>query len=265
MTQDLTDDLESILDYARERHREVSASGVLQLEMERERTRRSEQARRAEALAKIAHDSACPPEEAELVIQGLLYRTSALDQVRKAVSKGWAQQHRPHPGSKPWILVSGTVGAGKTLSAIWALLRGTLDETGEPWRGERVYVTSREVATLNPNYGPDRERLHALSRATWMVLDDIGYQDAGQDGFLGLAVQHLLNDLHRWRTRVVLGTNLTPQQLDEYIEPPAEAEDGGGPSAQLRLADRLAQLVTPVVTTEDSYRRRSAAPSRGVR
>jgi DNA replication protein DnaC len=246
MNQDVIDDMQEILNAANESYREMVASGELQ--REREAQRRRLFARQVEELSRLASVSQCPPEEAELVIYERLNRTSAMDQMRRAVGHGWAQQERPSPGSKHWVLVSGLTGAGKTLAAVWALLRGTLNAEGSPMRGDRVYVTSEEVAELNAGYGPDKARMRELVGATWLVLDDVGYHDAGSDGYLGNAVQRLLSGRHRWRNRTIVATNLSPAQLREYLEPPSNDE------TTPRLADRLRQLITPIITTDPSLR-----------
>ncbi len=145
-------------------------------------------------------------------------------------------------------MVTGLPGAGKTLASVWALLRGTVDTTGEPLPGDRTYITSKAVADLNAKFGLDRDRLHELATAKWLVLDDVGYHDTGPDGCLGPCVQRLINDRHEKRLRTIITTNLSPPQLSDYVE---YRENGATP----RLPDRLAQLATLIVTTEPSLRR----------
>ncbi|WP_428262806.1 hypothetical protein [Haliangium sp.] len=178
----------------------------------------------------------CP--DLDLVLGGAIRESPALAGLRCAVRRGWA------PGSegddKPWTLLSGNVGTGKSIAALWALTHGTCDERGLAPGGRR-YLRSKRLARLNAAYAPDREQLDELASVRWLVLDDLGWQDAGRDEHLAPAVVDVLEERHLRRRPTILVTNLERRALAEYLGD--------------RLVDRMRQVVTSVVTGDRSMRR----------
>jgi len=75
------------------------------------------------------------------------------------------------PTSVPWLLLTGSVGRGKTLAAAWALLE----------RGAGRYIGARELERISTaRYGDEAETFAALLRTCLLIVDDIGRErDAG--------------------------------------------------------------------------------------
>lgn len=206
-------------------------------------------------LHEMAQASGCPPEESALVIGGQLRQTTVLERVRREVGRGWARAERPPAGAKHWLVLCGLPGTGKSLAAVWALLRGTWDAEGNPISGlrSRMFITSKAVAELNPKFGPDRAKLADLTAVKWLVLDDVGYLDAGDGNCLADSVQRLLTDRHEKRARTIITTNLSTRQLLGY-EHGATGERVPGYAGGDRMSDRLNQLATFIITKDESLR-----------
>lgn len=154
--------------------------------------------------------------------------TLATTPVLEAVS-AWASDQT----ARPWIVLCGPPGRGKTLAAAWWLLRGT-----------GRYVGARELERLRmAAFGQELERYERLLDTAGLVVDDLGREE--QAGRFEQALLDLVDYRRRRGMRTIAIANLTRQQLQARY-----------PDA--RLWSRLEECAT-FVADRGSDLRRSAA------
>lgn len=169
---------------------------------------------------------------------------------REVETSGWVPGKVGVADAKPWLLLAGVAGSGKSVAAFWALTRATL-LNGRIAPGGRRYVRSSAVAAKNLGFSPDKEWLDELAQVRWLVLDDLGWIDKGKDEHLAPSVQYLLDERHARRGRTVITTNLSRAALLPYVGD--------------RVGSRLRQAATLLVAADGDMRRGTQGPGCRVR
>lgn len=177
-----------------------------------------------------------PEEESRIVSSNAIHKTSIMDQVFvETRQNAWGRRGASHP----WMVLSGNVGSGKTIAAIWALARGIpYTETGR-----RCFVESADLLPLNPRFGPHLAQLQKYESARFLIVDDLGQLDTVEGAICEPVQRVLLKRLNR-KLPTCVTTNLTPSQLFSAF----------GQRARERFEDRLRQVWRPLFTTEESFR-----------
>lgn len=177
-----------------------------------------------ESLAKLLPDLlpvATPEEaEAERVGDARRARQSLLDSWNAPVTSGdralliadklkdgdewvsYAHVREWLAGDKPWLLLLGTTGRGKTLAALWAAMK---------LRGK--YVGAREFERIvSARYGDEVDDTRSLMNCHMLVIDD-----AGRERDAAAMTSALLDmvDHRRGRQRSILIANMTPKRFKE--------------------------------------------------
>lgn len=154
----------------------------------------------------------------QALLDGSLLPTPALD----AVSRWLAARQRPV------LVLTGGVGAGKTLAALWALTRVPGD-----------LVPARELARRHDPWGEDRQAgVKPLDlRHRLLVLDDLGTER--EDARFMPALEDVL-DSRQSGVRTLITTNIKPKDI--------RARYGD------RFADRLREVATSVQVETQSMR-----------
>jgi hypothetical protein len=151
-----------------------------------QRDQRKRRANIADSGAKL------PDGVAEQVIAGNIDDTPALTAVHD-----WATDQ----DSPPWLVISGTVGRGKTLACVAAVavLGG-------------VFVRARELSrAFSAKFGDDHELQLRCFSSGFLVIDDLGRETdhVAMQGYL----EDLLDERPNRRHRTVITTNLDAKQF----------------------------------------------------
>jgi DNA replication protein DnaC len=140
--------------------------------------------------------------------------------------------------AKPWSVIAGFMGAGKSVAAGWWLSQA------RSARGEgRVFVAAEDVAVMPLGTVYAEERIARLMSAQALVLDDVGVRDSGPDGKLHPTLQRVLSRRYEHRLRTMCTTNLTEEQWMSYLHEP-------------RLIDRWREIGEFAPTGDGSMRGR---------
>lgn len=140
-------------------------------------------------------------------------------------------------GAKPWAVIAGHMGAGKSVAAGWWLSQV---RTG---RGDgRAYVAAEDVVVLPLGTVHAEERIARIMSAQAIVLDDVGVRDSGPDGRLHPTLQRVLSRRYEHRLRTLCTTNMTEAQWLAYLHEP-------------RLIDRWREIGEFAITGDGSMRR----------
>lgn len=170
----------------------------------------------------LANSGAVLPDDMQhAVTAGELVSTKALEEVRK-----WLAD----PNSKPWLILSGTTGRGKTVAA--------LDATAT--RGG-VFIRARELSrAFTARFGDDHETQQRCYKTRLLVVDDLGRESdhALMCGYL----EDLLDERPNRNTRTIITTNLDAKQF-------------GAAYPDERLRSRLFKLATFVPDSGHDMRR----------
>ena len=127
------------------------------------------------------------PEDKHAIVFGALKETPWLSAVRT-----W------HIGRKSVLLLSGSVGGGKTVAACWAM-------AGDGG----LCVSAPDLARISTDF--DRAEWRRLAAARLLVVDDMGTEQHA-DKFSG-ALTQLLSERAAHGGRTILTSNLTPKAL----------------------------------------------------
>lgn len=201
-------DLEATIRRAREALEALDGpSGVVDAELAAKREAQAVRARRRDIREAVVERVPIPAEDARAVVEGTLDNTFAIRATRR-----WLDT-RP----TPWLVLSGGVGSGKTLAAVYAAA-----ELGG------AYITAPELVESFARAARERDE-PAVLRASLLVLDDLGTEDE-KPGAFASALFRLLS--HRSRRRTVITTNLPRERV---LDPARYT---------LRVTERLEHLTT---------------------
>jgi len=224
-------DLEATIQRAREALEALDGpSGVVDAELAAEREAQAVRARRREIREAVVERVPIPAEDARAVVDGTLEETFAVRVTRK-----WLDT-RP----TPWLVLSGGVGCGKTLAAVYAAA-----ELGG------MYITAPELTECFARAAREREEA-PIVRTPLLILDDLGTEDDRQGAF-SASLFRLLS--HRSRRRTIVTTNLPRERL---LDPARYT---------LRFTERLEHLTTTnagrslIIELGDKSLRRKAGAS----
>lgn len=114
--------------------------------------------------------------------------------------------HRPD--AKPWLVLVGMTGCGKSVSAAWAIANGPHSHA---WRSRRAVIQ-----TFAGYFGPAAADQELMYRCKLLVLDDIGTETEAER--MGQALGELLEQRKGLKTLVT--TNLTRKEWElRYPDP----------------------------------------------
>jgi DNA replication protein DnaC len=150
-----------------------------------EEQRRDEQRGRAVTLSLSAPP--IRPEDKHAIVFDTLAETPWLEAVRE-----W------HAGSKSVLVLSGSVGSGKTVAACWAMA----GDNG-------LFVSAANLARIVGDF--DRTEWRRFASCRLLVVDDLG--DELQAERLSAALKQIISERGAHGGRTVLTTNETPKQL----------------------------------------------------
>lgn len=204
--------------------------GLIDAELAAEREARATRARLREIREAVVEHIPIPVEDARAIVDGKLNETRAVRVARK-----WLDT-RP----TPWLVLSGGVGCGKTLAAVYAAA-----ELGG------MYITAPELVECFARAAREKTEA-AILRTPMLIVDDLGTEDDKPATFAS-ALFRLMS--HRNRRRTVFTTNLTRERL---LDPERYT---------LRFAERLEHMTTTadgrsliVELGGKSLRRKAVAP-----
>jgi DNA replication protein DnaC len=154
--------------------------------------------------AKLWSGSMIPVEYADLTLETYPDQGTA-DMVRR-----WYAGSR-----RPWLLLDGEYGSGKTGLAIGVLKLALADSISSVFR-----VVPELMSEIRATYGTDRETseidlLAALKAVQLLVLDDIGAER--MTGWVEEKLFEILNYRHNEHRRTILTTNLGPDELMDHV------------------------------------------------
>lgn len=226
--------VEQLLELSR-RNREATERARPAIEAAEERLR--EEARAAIRAGRIRHLGACGVPESVLAA----FRAAGLKQTPPVIAvKGWLEAERP------LLVLTGGVGAGKSVAAAWTLLKALRQyETlahplaAEPIRLEELdarrglFVTAERLHHAS-RYVEGREQslIDRAATVPWLVLDEVREADFSGKGLERL--EDVLGERIERRLRTVLTTNLSQEQL------------------RARLPERMASRLSECATVADS-------------
>lgn len=159
-----------------------------------EEATRREQSKRRQVMEE--YGARVPAETADAFVKASLRPTKALQATREYLQS-----------SEAFLLLSGGVGAGKTLASLWALseVSGLLVRSPDlgpaldPWKGD-----------------PDRIETFRPSWPRLVVLDDLGVERT-EDARWGSCFDELIDcrqgKIGGFQLRTIISTNLTPEQI----------------------------------------------------
>ena len=155
------------------------------------------QAERQENLMRVERSARLPRPDYERLLRDDLDRTPALVSVH-----GWQKS----PKSGPILCLSGDIGIGKTLAAMWAIANGG-----------GVYLHASEACRQwTAKY--DRLTYEKLQGWRMLLLDDVGLE--GDPAAMADLLICACDTRDGKRARMIMTTNLTEKQLRErYPEP----------------------------------------------
>lgn len=116
---------------------------------------------------------------------------------------------------KPFLVIAGSVGSGKTTAATWAVMRSGMMAR---------HIRASELASIAP-FGESAGRWKALRDMRLLVIDDLGTEHPSEwwkSNFDGL-----IDARHGAKLRTIITTNLSPTQITDAYG--------------LRISDRLRQ------------------------
>jgi DNA replication protein DnaC len=174
---------------------QVAADEALLAEFEAESARQDEQERRSKLRAKIAGlGMPITASDVELLVEDKLQDTKCLQSVR-----AWLGAAR----TKPWLVLSGTVGRGKTMAAAWVLTKHN-----------GLYVGARELERVfAARYGDEVEGQRTYTDCGGLVIDDVG-RERDADG-MSAALLDLVDYRRGQRQSTILITNFSRKQFSE--------------------------------------------------
>lgn len=143
----------------------------------------------------------------------LVYRSGLLETASLKAARTWLQ----NPKARPWLVLSGGTGAGKSIAAAWVLT-----ERGAVW------ISANQLNRIfAANFGEQLEEQQSVCRCHTLVLDDVGGEhDAAR---MCSALLEIL-DSRKSHSRTIVTTNLGKKAFaDRY--------------ANERLTSRLHELV----------------------
>lgn len=104
---------------------------------------------------------------------------------------------------KSFLVISGSVGSGKTTAATWAVMRSAMMAR---------HVRAGDLSTLAP-FGDSAGRWRALRDMRMLVIDDLGSEHPSE--WWKANLDSLIDHRYGAKARTVITTNLTPLQLQE--------------------------------------------------
>jgi DNA replication protein DnaC len=168
-----------------------------------------------------------------------------------SVAKARGTVERFLAGKPEWVflILGGSVGAGKTTAAAWFLDAPWTGLEPDPWGGESkkvkreargMFVTAAELVKAS-NY--DREFWGPCENAPRLVIDDLGRERLNDNALANIL--ELLAHRHAHGLRTLITANLNRKAFEERYT----SQDGG------RLRDRLAESALFVELAGKSLRR----------
>lgn len=131
-------------------------------------------------------------------------------------------------GDRPWLVLSGGVGSGKSLAASWAVLGTCPDRYDGPTSGVSISRFDGWPVAMYPRFVATYElaRLSAwdddwpvLERCSILAIDDLGIEHVGRSEALLAAIGALLDARYARELRTVITTNLgKPEFRERYGE-----------------------------------------------
>lgn len=177
------------------------------------------------------------------LLRSLDLPSDALEMVEKGQTTGTAAlEAQTHPVDI--LVLSGAVGSGKTIAAVTWLYAWVMDkrnwhvaDAGPQPVGRCLFVTAPQLQRA-PRF--DVRWVERLTRATRLVVDDLGAEYVDDKGVFTSLVQEVVNERHARRRATLITTNLAaPEFKARYGE---------------RVADRIRERGRFVVVGSKSLR-----------
>lgn len=154
--------------------------------------------------SRLWRDSMVPAEYADLTLD------TYPDQAVAEAVRGWY-----HGSRRPWLLLIGGYGSGKTGLSIGVVKLALEDGVSAVFR-----VVPDLMSEIRATYGNEQETseidlLAALKAVELLVLDDVGAER--MSGWVEEKLFEVLNYRHNEHRRTILNTNLTPDELMGHV------------------------------------------------
>lgn len=151
------------------------------------------------------------------------------------------------PGDRPWLLIVGPPGRGKTSQAA-----GLGFEIAKRGRGVMFRTVPDLLTDLKGGFDDDAKEtegalIDAFKNVDTLILDDIGAEKP--TGYAGEKLTQILNHRHNAKLRTILTSNLFPSGEKDDPSKPSLADHLGG-----RLWGRIKRMALPVYMEGDDLR-----------
>lgn len=154
--------------------------------------------------------------DSRCILEDRLERTHALAAVAKWVG-GWSGQARAV--TRPWLIVAGPTGTGKTIAAGWAIAEvgGRYVRFPDLMQDHRSFARRASLREQEVQRGEFRSK---YGFAGLLILDELGIEGEGEEerSAARLALHELVEMRQRWTHRTLVLTNKPSHELAERFE-----------------------------------------------